>query len=168
VDVSSGKELRTLVGQSGEVWSVSSARTVRRSLVVATKTIKLWDVSIGGLQRPLLIAPDRGGSFDIGRFTLDEQKQIPLAKVKPLILRPQMQNEKLRFDNLRLGSLLTQALRDRRACQRPRPGATARLCGCREMADAIVPSGLYTADGDTVKVTLVLVRNTSRSGKRSS
>jgi hypothetical protein len=46
---------------------------------------------IGGIQKPLIFAP-RGTSFDVGQLRSVDKKLIPLAQVRPLLLRPALQN----------------------------------------------------------------------------
>jgi WD40 repeat protein/uncharacterized caspase-like protein len=65
---------------------------------------------IGGVQRPLVASP-KGSSFDIGRLTADDKRQVLLAQVRPLILRSQIQSEDFK-DSLRLEARLNTALRE--------------------------------------------------------
>ena len=45
----------------------------------AADTVPQMARNIGGIQRPVIISPQTGGSFDIGRFTGDEREQIKLS-----------------------------------------------------------------------------------------
>ena len=54
---------------------------------------------IGGIQKPLIAAP-RGTSFDIGQLKTDDKSLIPLAQVKPMLLRPLLINPDEGDDNL--------------------------------------------------------------------
>ena len=65
---------------------------------------------VGGIQRPMVSSP-RGSSFDIGRLTADDKKRVPLAQIKPLILRAQIQSDDFR-DSLRLEARLNAYLRE--------------------------------------------------------
>jgi WD40 repeat protein len=65
---------------------------------------------IGGVQRPLVASP-KGSSFDIGRLTAEDKKQVPLAQVRPLMLRAEIQSEDF-MDTLRLQARLNAALRE--------------------------------------------------------
>jgi WD40 repeat protein len=65
---------------------------------------------IGGVQRPLVASP-KGSSFDIGRLTADDKKRVPLAQIRPLILRADIQSEDFK-DALRLQARLNAALRE--------------------------------------------------------
>jgi len=65
---------------------------------------------IGGVQRPLVDSP-RGSSFDIGRLTAEDKKQVPLAQIRPLILRAEIQSEDFK-DTLRLQARLNAYLRE--------------------------------------------------------
>lgn len=66
--------------------------------------------SIGGVQRPLVASP-RGSSFDIGRLTAEDKMQVPLAQIRPLILRAEIQSEDFK-DTLRLQTRLNAYLRE--------------------------------------------------------
>ncbi|HUF02690.1 MAG TPA: hypothetical protein VMM38_00790, partial [Aridibacter sp.] len=123
--------------------------------------------NIGGVQRPLIIAPDAAGNFPFGRFTEEEWKQIRLSSPKPQILLPRMINELKGFDDLRLESRLEKALRDASFVS-ARGGDEARLVyiEAAEMVDAIRPSGLYKVDNGKLVVNVVLVRNNEQFGEK--
>jgi uncharacterized caspase-like protein len=61
---------------------------------------------IGGTQRPETITPDNSRSFPLGIFTSIERSQIKLPQPKPQILRPYLQNDRLRRDDRQLTPLL--------------------------------------------------------------
>lgn len=115
---------------------------------------------IGGVQQPRIIAPTESRSFDIGQFSTVEKSKFTLAKVKPLILQPQLSNDKLKFDNLKLSQMIAHALRDESSTI-SRDGAEAELVFVEadEMPDAVTPGGVYEIVGDQIKVTLILVKN---------
>src|SRR5437667_9919053 len=110
---------------------------------------------VGGVQRPVVAAP-RGGSFDVGRLEDPDKAAIPLALVKPLVLRPSLLNRDEDEDDLKLTALLRQRL------------AEASYAGGRGRAPAIVyvpedefpgavrPTGTYTVSGKKVQVRLTL------------
>jgi len=115
---------------------------------------------IGGIQRPQIL-PGVGGSFDVGELQKEDKEQIPLAAVKPLILRPVFLNARLHRDDLGLSAALRKRLRgETYAAERGGSGsATAVFVDETEFPGAIVPSGDYTVDGKTVKVMVVLSRD---------
>ena len=115
---------------------------------------------IGEIQQPRIIAPTESRSFDIGQFSSTEKSRFTLAKVKPLILQPQLINEKRKFDDLKLSQTVAKALRDE-GSSLARGDNEPRLVFVEadEMADAITPSGVYEVNGDRIKVTLILVKN---------
>ncbi|MGA9773037.1 MAG: caspase family protein [Blastocatellia bacterium] len=116
--------------------------------------------NIGGVQRPLIITPDTSNSFDIGQFTVEEQRQIVLSNPKPLVLRPHLQNKEQDYDDLELTALLRRELREANfATTRGGNSASLILVDADEMVDAIKPSGSYTVEGDEIKITIRLVRN---------
>jgi WD40 repeat protein len=68
--------------------------------------------SIGGIQKPVIAAP-KGTSFDIGQVKSEDKKEIPLALVRPLILRAIFQREKPPFfDSLGLSKRVNAGLRE--------------------------------------------------------
>jgi WD40 repeat protein len=115
---------------------------------------------VGGIQRPQIL-PGVGGSFDVGELQKEDKERIPLAAVKPLILRPVFLNARLHRDDLGLSAALRKRLRGEiYASARGGPGsATAVFVDETEFPGAIIPSGDYTVDGKTVKVTVVLSRD---------
>ncbi|HUF05615.1 MAG TPA: caspase family protein [Aridibacter sp.] len=122
--------------------------------------------NIGGVQRPLVITPDASGNFPFGRFTEAERNGIRLSSPKPQILRPSLQNEKLRFDNLRLEQLLSRKLRELSYVSvRGRTEAPLVFVDAGEMSDAIRPSGSYTSENGVLTIRLVLVRNNELVGE---
>lgn len=134
----------------------------------AQDTVPALAKNIGGIQRPIVISPERGrsvvlgerGSFDIGMFTAEEQVQIKLAAPRPFVLRPTLINRDTTYDDLDLTPLLRQALR--RASDIPegdRAEVPLSFVDADEMVDAVKLSGLYTVEGDTVLIRMRLVRN---------
>jgi hypothetical protein len=112
---------------------------------------------IGGIQRPLIIAPDTSSSFDIGRFTAAEQSQIKLAALKPLILKPVLQNKDLDYDDLELTLMLREELRNASFTVDAETFETPIVfVDADEMVDAIRPSGSYIVKGNVVTVTIRL------------
>jgi WD40 repeat protein/uncharacterized caspase-like protein len=120
--------------------------------------------NIGGIQRPETITPDVSRSFPIGRFTANERSLIKLSAKKPQILRPNLQNDKLRFDNLKLTALLRTELRAFSFVSVRGEDVPIVFVDADEMPDAIIPSGGYTIDGDDITITAVLVKNNEPFG----
>jgi WD40 repeat protein/Tfp pilus assembly protein PilF len=65
---------------------------------------------IGGIQRPLVASP-RGNSFDIGRLVDEDKPLVPVARVKPLMLRSTILGEDF-ADPLRLAARLNRHLQE--------------------------------------------------------
>jgi hypothetical protein len=131
----------------------------------AKETVGRLAKHIGGVQRPETITPDSSRSFDIGEFTTAERSQInTLAQPVPLVLRPRLSNSKLRYDNLGLEKIFRTELRRSSLVA---PGRVPKLMFVEsdDMPDAFIPSGDYSIDGDTITITLVLVKNGSPVGK---
>ena len=113
---------------------------------------------IGGVQKPLVIAP-RGTSFDIGRLVEADRKALPLAKPQPLILRPLLSNAEDGDDNLKLAGLVRKQLADDSFITPRSTDITTVYVDADEMAGAVRPAGTYTVDGKKVSVRLVLKRD---------
>jgi WD40 repeat protein len=116
---------------------------------------------IGGIQKPLVMAP-RGTSFDIGQLKKEDQQQIPLALVRPLLLRPHLINadKDVLDDDLGLKGRLRQRLNDAsHAAARGKGGPAAVYVDADEMPGAVRPTGSYTVEGKTVRVRLNLRRD---------
>jgi WD40 repeat protein len=114
--------------------------------------------NIGGIQKPLILAP-RGTSFDIGRLKDADKKLIPLALVRPLVLRPLLQNadESVLDDDLGLMPLLRKRLIEQGyAPARGAGSQSAVFVDADEMPGAIRPTGKYTIEGKTVQVRVLL------------
>ncbi|QQS40521.1 MAG: caspase family protein [Acidobacteriota bacterium] len=132
----------------------------------AQDTVPQLAANIGGVQRPLIIAPEAAGNFPIGRFTEEEWKQITLSSPKPQILRPVLINESLRFDNLRLQPMFEKALREASYVS-ARGGEEPKIVfiDADEMSQAVRPSGSYRVLNGVLTVSLVLVRDNQLVGE---
>jgi WD40 repeat protein/uncharacterized caspase-like protein len=106
--------------------------------------------NIGGIQRPQILAA-QGSSFDVGKLLPEDKEQIPLAVVKPLILRPVLVNSDAGEDDLGLMSALRKKLRDESYAKNE-----LIFVDADEMPNAIRTSGVYTVTGNKVVVNLVL------------
>lgn len=104
--------------------------------------------TIGGIQRPVIAAP-RGTSFDIGQVKREDKEQIPMAIVKPLVLRSVFQAAARPVDNLGLTKLVNAELRESSAVTR---GGKLVYVDADELPGAYTLSGRYGKTGDIVKV----------------
>ena len=114
--------------------------------------------NIGGVQRPLVAAP-RGTSFDVGRMGMAERAKVPLALVKPVVLRPALLNGDEADDNLKLTSLLRQRLSNASQPAGRGKGPAIVYVSEDDFPGAVRPTGIYTVDGDKVSVRLILKRD---------
>lgn len=149
-----------LQGMSGAKLRDGEYADVNSLFNYAEDTVTVMATGIGGIQQPRIIAPTESRSFDIGRFSLAEKSKFKLAKVKPLILQPQLSNDIEKFDDLEISQSVAKVLRDE-STNFSRAGVEARLvfAEANEMQDAITPSGVYEIIGDKIKVTLKLIIN---------
>ena len=130
----------------------------------AQDTVPSLAKNIGGIQRPIVIMPERSGivgesgSFDIGMFTAVEIAKLNRQNSpKAFVLRPTLIEVNENYDKLSLTALLRQALREAET--------SLAFIDADEMIDAIKPSGSYAIKGDDVIVTLRLTRNDGPLGK---
>jgi hypothetical protein len=116
--------------------------------------------NIGGIQRPLVLAP-RATSFDVGQLRADDRQRIPLALVRPLLLRPVLLNAEALDDNLGLMPLLQQRLVEESYVPRGSREKPPRVVyvDANALPGAARPFGKYTVAGKNVQVTLVLRRD---------
>ncbi len=111
--------------------------------------------NIGGIQRPIVAVPYGGTSFDIGRLGSEDKPRIPLARVRPLVLRAFFSNDAPPFDdNLGLNKLLNEALRDISARGR---SASLIFVDADEFPQAYKLSGRYKISEGNVTVTVYLL-----------
>jgi WD40 repeat protein len=115
--------------------------------------------AIGGVQRPVLAIPWAAQSFPVGRLLAGDRKAIVLSGARPRMLRPVLINEAKKRDDLHLAPLLRLKLREQvLAVARgdSLPAAVFVDAEPDELPGALVPSGTYTVDGETVHLDLVL------------
>jgi WD40 repeat protein len=106
--------------------------------------------SIGGIQSPIIAAP-KGASFDIGQVASEDKPLIPLAIVRPMLLRASFQREEPPFtDSLDLSRQVNAALRDA-ADPAARGGRIAFVDG-DELPGALRLTGRYREVGDRIHV----------------
>lgn len=117
---------------------------------------------IGGIQAPLIFAP-RGTSFDVGQLQATDRSRIPLASVKPLILRPRLSERGIGDDTLDILPLLRKRLNDESYAVRGEPNRASSLVyvDADDLPGAIRPAGEYTVEGTVVKITINLRRDNS-------
>jgi len=117
---------------------------------------------LGGIQRPIVAAPQEGASFDVGLLkTKEEKSAIPLARLKPLLLRPVLINRDEGYDDLELVPLLRERLQEKNATKGASPDDAwvSVNVNADEMPGAVRPSGTYVVVGESVKLTISLVRD---------
>jgi WD40 repeat protein len=114
---------------------------------------------VGGIQRPQLISPTAGESFDIGELTPEDRGELPLAEAKPIYLRPALVNAAGPTDP-ELIAAVRRELRDRTlvSSRGAQPTADVIYVDADEMAGAISSSGTYIMDGVRITVQLWLTK----------
>jgi len=131
----------------------------------AQETVPQMAKNISGIQQPVIVIPYTSNSFDIGRFTPEEQELISLATLKPLVLLPRLRNSARRFDDLKLSQIMTEQLREINYSQRGGQQGGVVFVEADDMTDAIRPEGDYSVEGETLKISVILVKNSAAQGK---
>jgi WD40 repeat protein len=111
--------------------------------------------SIGGIQHPEIAAP-RVASFDIGMLTPEDKRGIPLAAIKPLVMRAAFQNTSPPFnDGLGISRRVNAALRD--ASDPSSRGASLVYVDAEDVPGGLRLTGRYhvTQGGVTLDVYLL-------------
>lgn len=67
---------------------------------------------IGGIQSPQVFSPKGSQSFDIGLLSDVEKKAIPIAKIRPVFVRSNFQDENEMEDVLGFGKLINESLNE--------------------------------------------------------
>jgi WD40 repeat protein len=151
-----------LQGMRGAALKEDKYVDVSRLFQYAADEVPLLARYIGGIQKPEVRAP-KGTSFDIGLLEAPDKEAIPLARVRPLLLRPLLQNadEAVLDDDLGLMPLLRAKLREQSfaAARGSGRSLTAVYVDADEMPGAIRPSGKYTVTAGRVQVRLNLRRD---------
>jgi WD40 repeat protein len=157
-----------LAGMRGAALREEKFVDVSKLFQYATDEVPQLARNVGGVQAPLIVAPQGGASFDVGEIVSADKGAIPLAMIRSVILRPVLLNSDEGTDNLELMAALRSRLRDESYVEK-RGGSglsepNAIFVDEEEFPGGIRPSGFYTVEGQQVKVKLFL----SRDGKKIS
>lgn len=120
-------------------------------------------LGIGGIQRPQIIAPTAGASFDIGQLEPEDRKQIQLAAEKSIFLRPQLVNAE-GPDDLDLAQAVRRELRNQtyvgaRGASHP----DAIFVDEDDMPGAIRIGGTYVVEQNQIAVQIWLSRDMAKT-----
>jgi hypothetical protein len=153
-----------LAGMRGAALREEKYVDVSRLFQYAADEVPQLARNIGGIQRPLILVPKDSSSFDVGELETEDKQAIPLAIVKPLILRPLLLNLHEGTDSLQLVAALRSRLRDTSFVSERggQPEPKTVFVDEDEFPGAIRPTGFYTIEDDQVTIALVL----SRDGKK--
>lgn len=67
---------------------------------------------IGGIQSPMVFSPDAGQSFDIGQLNDGDRKSVPIAKIRPVYIQSNFQDDDEMADVLELGKKVDAMLNE--------------------------------------------------------
>jgi WD40 repeat protein len=123
---------------------------VARLFAHATDEVPRLAGSIRRIQRPIIAVPG-GASFDIGQLTSEDKPLVPLAMVRPMILRAIFQHEERPYiDGLDLSKHVNKALRD--ATDPTAGGGRIVFADGDELPGALLLTGRYREVGTDVRV----------------
>lgn len=144
-----------LQAMKGAALDKSEFVDVQQLFSYAQREVPRLAQNIGGVQRPIVSAP-LGKTFVIGQMTASEREKIPLAAVKPLLLRPLLTNPETGDDDLHLISALRKSLDAQSSyevMQRSGKGAPVLVyVDDDNFPGAMRVTGTYTVEGETVKI----------------
>jgi WD40 repeat protein len=150
-----------LQGMRGAALLVDGQVDVSKLFNYAADQVPQMAGNLGGIQKPEIRVPAGGSSFAIGLLTEEEKRAIPLAIVKPLILRPRINLEELGDDTLGVINELRRLLRDETYVSVRGTGTQPRLVFVDEdeLPGAIRPTGTYSITGEQVSIKVFLRRD---------
>jgi WD40 repeat protein len=150
-----------LTGMKGAALRDSEYVDVARLFQYARDEVPKLAKEIGGIQAPLIAAPS-GDSFDVGEMLEGDQRAVPLAQVREMILPGVFQDEDQMADLLKLSTRFNQRLRAENAA-----AVRGRLAfvDADEFPDAWRVAGRYHQTPVGLKVSAMLFRNNEAKGK---
>jgi WD40 repeat protein/uncharacterized caspase-like protein len=144
-----------LLGMRGAALRDDEFVDVARLFAYATDAVPRLAAYIGGIQRPLTSTPRGGASFDIGRVGGDEREQIPMASVRPLVLRAEFEETASWRDAHGLGRAVNGLLREESARGR---AASLIFIDAAEYPGAYQVKGRYATGGNAINVQVRVMR----------
>ena len=118
--------------------------------------------SVGGIQRPVISAP-KGTSFDIGQLKSEDKPLVPLALVRPMILRASFQIQKPPFsDSLGLSRRVDAELRE--ASEPVGRGRKIVFVDADELPGAFRLAGRYRRENDRIRIEVYLLEGEEERG----
>ncbi len=139
-----------LQGMKGAALRAQKFVDIGTLFAYATDQVPMLAANLGGVQRPLVMAP-RGNSFDIGALNGEDRAKIPLSVAKPLVGRPALLNPATVGDPLQLTASWQTDLR-----QRSDANGTWVWVDSDDFPDAYFPQGIYTVAGKVITLRLTL------------
>ncbi len=136
-----------LLGMSGAALRDKEFVDVLTLFQFAADKVPEFARNIGGVQKPVVAAPDGLGSFDIGK--VNTQVKIPLGKIKPLFLRSSFLDTESMDDALGLSEALDDRLRNISAKGKEAP---LIFIDTKQFPNARYVNGLYSVAGGQVSL----------------
>lgn len=85
---------------------------ISRLFQYAQDRVPLLASGIGGIQSPMVFSPDAGQSFDIGQLNDNDRKNVPIAKIRPVYIQSNFQDDDEMADVLELGKKVDAMLNE--------------------------------------------------------
>jgi WD40 repeat protein len=106
---------------------------------------------IGGIQTPMVFSPNGSQSFDMGQLNDEQKKNVPIAKIRPVYIRSNFQDENELEDVQGLGKKVDDLLNEASA-----KGAEAPLIfvDVREYPEGCKLNGLYKKENEKIALKL--------------
>lgn len=146
-----------LQGMKGAALAPGGEVDVQTIFQYAADQVPLLARDIGGIQKPEIKIPRGGVSFPVGLLSDEDRRGIPLTNARPMILRPVLTDEQEGFDRLKLSRRLGDELREA-SFTSPATNAFVYV-DAADIPDGFTPYGKYAVAGDSLRVTVKLVRN---------
>ena len=146
-----------LQGMRGAALAPGGEVDVQTIFQYAADQVPLLARDIGGIQKPEIKIPRGGVSFPVGLLSDEDRRGIPLTGARPMILRPVLTDDDEDFDRLKLSRRLGDGLRE--------AGLAASATNAfiyvdaADIPDGFTPYGKYAVTGDSLRVTVKLIRN---------
>ncbi len=100
-----------LFGMKGEALRDGQYLDVNRLFQYASAKVPELARNVGGVQKPVVKVPEKGGKVDIGEYGNYEKSQIQLISPRPIILNSSLQEENMFLDYKKLGLQLDDELK---------------------------------------------------------
>jgi WD40 repeat protein len=150
-----------LLGMRGAALREDRFVDVGKWFAFATDEVPKLAKDVGGIQRPRTAIPRGGESFDLGEMLDEDKARIPLAKVRPLFLQSNFQDEVQLMDHLKLAAHVNEALR---GVSEGESDPALVYIDAPVFPDAYMLVGRYSIAGNSMNVRIKLFKGEKEAG----